>query len=86
MNESRLAPAAAMVAPVQLLVGLVIFVPAIYVFALSLTQSSFGQAPAFVGLANYAQIPRTAISGARSSTRSSSSSSSCMSSSCSGSP
>jgi len=46
----------ALVAPVQLMVAGVIFVPALYVFWLSLNQSSFGQAPSYVGFANYAKV------------------------------
>ena len=42
-----------MVAPVQLLLVLVIGLPSIYVFWLSLNETSFGQAHEFVGLANY---------------------------------
>ena len=38
------------------MVGGIIFLPAIYVFWLSLNQSSFGQAATFVGLANYAKV------------------------------
>jgi multiple sugar transport system permease protein len=48
--------AVALVGPVQLMVGIVIFLPAIYVFWLSLNQSSFGQAASFVGFANYAKV------------------------------
>ncbi len=51
-----LAAAYGLVAPVQILVGAVIFVPALWVFWLSLNESSFGRAPTFVGLANYAKI------------------------------
>ena len=43
----------AMAAPVQLMLVLVIGLPSIYVFWLSLQQTAFGQAPVFVGLANY---------------------------------
>ena len=43
-------------APVHLLVLAVIVVPAVYVAWLSLTTSSFGMAPTFVGLANYAHV------------------------------
>jgi multiple sugar transport system permease protein len=42
-----------MVAPVQLLLTLIIGLPAVYVFWLSLHETAFGQAPQFVGLANY---------------------------------
>lgn len=48
--------AIALVSPVQLMIGGIIFLPAIYVFWLSLNQSSFGQAATFVGLANYAKV------------------------------
>ena len=48
--------AIALVTPVQLMVGGIIFLPALYVFWLSLNQSSFGQAASFVGLANYAKV------------------------------
>lgn len=48
--------AIALVTPVQLMIGGIIFLPAIYVFWLSLNQSSFGQAATFVGLANYAKV------------------------------
>ncbi len=48
--------AIALVGPVQLMVGCVIFLPALYVFWLSLNTSSFGQARSFVGLANYAKV------------------------------
>jgi multiple sugar transport system permease protein len=42
-----------LLAPVHLLVLGVIVLPAIYVVWLSLTSSTFGKAPTFVGLANY---------------------------------
>ena len=45
-----------MVAPVQLLLVLVIGLPSAYVLWLSLHTTSFGQAPVFVGLANYATV------------------------------
>ena len=48
--------AIALVTPVQLMIGGIIFLPALYVFWLSLNQSSFGQAATFVGLANYAKV------------------------------
>ncbi len=47
---------AMMVMPVQALLGFVIFLPALYVFWLSLNESSFGQAPRWVGLANYIEV------------------------------
>lgn len=42
-----------MAAPVQILLLVVIGLPAIYVFWLSFQETSFGEAPVFVGLANY---------------------------------
>lgn len=42
-----------MAAPVQLMLLLVIGLPAVYVFWLSLHETSFGAAPTFVGLSNY---------------------------------
>lgn len=41
------------VLPVQVLVGAVIFLPALYVFWLSFYESSYGLDPIFVGLRNY---------------------------------
>ena len=46
----------AMVAPTQALLVGVIFVPSLFVFWLSFNKSSYGLAPTFVGLANYAEI------------------------------
>ena len=48
------AKALALLAPVHVLVMGVIVIPALYVIWLSLTTSTFGKAPSFVGLANYA--------------------------------
>ncbi len=57
MAVNRLSPAHwAMIAPAQALLIGVILVPSFYVFWLSLNKSSFGLAPSFVGLANYAEI------------------------------
>jgi multiple sugar transport system permease protein len=56
MQQRSSLPAFALVSPVQLMVGGIIFLPAIYVLWLSLHQSSFGQAASFVGLANYAKV------------------------------
>jgi len=44
------------VAPAQLALGLVVFLPATYIFWLSFYESSFGQSPIFVGLDNYAGV------------------------------
>ncbi len=43
-------------APVHLLIVGVIVIPAAYVVWLSLTSSSYGRAPSFVGLANFAAV------------------------------
>jgi len=48
--------ATVLIAPSWLLLGLIIVLPAGYVFWLSFEQSSFGQSPRFVGLANYVAI------------------------------
>jgi len=50
-----------MIAPVQLLLLAFIFIPSLYVFWLSLSESSFGQSPQFVGFANYAAIMADAV-------------------------
>jgi len=55
-RQGSLAPAYALVAPVQLLVLGIIFVPALYVLWLSFQSSSFGQNTVFVGWANYARV------------------------------
>ena len=44
------------VAPAHLLVLGMIVIPSIYIVWLSLTHSTFGRAPTFVGLANYARV------------------------------
>ncbi len=46
----------ALVAPVLLLLVFVIAVPSAYVLWLSFQETSFGQAPQFVGLANYVNV------------------------------
>jgi multiple sugar transport system permease protein len=57
MNTSRgNLSAFGLIAPVQLMLGLVIFVPAIYVVWLSFQQSTFGQNAIFVGTDNYAKV------------------------------
>ncbi|RUT35195.1 sugar ABC transporter permease [Arsenicitalea aurantiaca] len=48
--------ALALVAPVQAIVTLVIFIPALYVLWLSFQSSTYGQAAQFVGLANYSRV------------------------------
>jgi multiple sugar transport system permease protein len=45
-----------MVSPAQALLVLLLFVPALYVFWLSLTRSTYGKSPDWVGLANYATV------------------------------
>jgi ABC-type sugar transport systems, permease components len=42
--------------PAQLVVTIVIFIPAVYVFWLSLNESSYGLEPTWVGLRNYAVV------------------------------
>ena len=57
MDEKRGSLSAlGLIAPAQLMLGLVIFVPAIYVVWLSFQQSTFGQNAVFVGTANYAKV------------------------------
>jgi multiple sugar transport system permease protein len=57
MDEQRGSLSAlGLIAPAQLMLGLVIFVPAIYVVWLSFQQSTFGQNAVFVGSANYAKV------------------------------
>jgi multiple sugar transport system permease protein len=57
MAVNRLSPVHwAMVAPTQAMLIGIILVPSLYVFWLSLNQSSFGLAPRFVGLANYVEV------------------------------
>jgi len=46
----------ALLLPAHSLLAAAIVVPAIYIIWLSLTASSFGRAPSFVGLANYVQV------------------------------
>jgi multiple sugar transport system permease protein len=45
-----------LIAPVQLMLGLVIFIPALYVVWLSFQQSTFGQNAVFVGTENYTRV------------------------------
>lgn len=45
-----------LLAPVHILILSVIVIPSIFVIWLSLSQSSFGQAPTFVGLRNYYDV------------------------------
>jgi len=45
-----------LLAPVHILILSVIVIPSIYVIWLSVTQSTFGQAPTFVGLENYIHV------------------------------
>jgi multiple sugar transport system permease protein len=54
--NSKTAQALPFFAPVQVLIISVIVVPSLYVIWLSLNASSFGQAPTFVGFANYVRI------------------------------
>lgn len=52
----RSLPALFMITPVQLMVISMIFIPVLFVAWLSFNQSSFGQAPVFVGFRNYVQV------------------------------
>jgi len=52
----KIVPALTLIAPVQLMVGLMIFVPVIFIAWLSLNDSTFGRQTEFVGLRNYAQV------------------------------
>jgi multiple sugar transport system permease protein len=45
-----------MTGPVLTLLGVVLLAPSIYVFWLSLSRSTYGASPVFVGLANYAAV------------------------------
>ncbi len=45
-----------LVFPAQALLTVLLFVPSTYVFWLSLTRSTYGQSPVWVGLANYATV------------------------------
>ena len=45
-----------MLLPAQALLVLVLFVPSLYVFWLSLTRSTYGVSPVWVGFANYATV------------------------------
>jgi multiple sugar transport system permease protein len=49
-------PALLLISPVQFLIAAIIFVPALYVVWISLTQSSFGQQPVFIGFDNYVRV------------------------------
>jgi multiple sugar transport system permease protein len=54
--SSGVGAAFTLIAPVQLLVGLVIFLPALFVVWLSLNNSTFGVAPEFVAFDNYTRV------------------------------
>ncbi|MGX1789900.1 carbohydrate ABC transporter permease [Bosea sp. NPDC055332] len=56
MQLQRTARILPLLAPVHLLILSVIVLPSLYVVWLSLNQSSFGQAPSFVGLQNYVRV------------------------------
>ena len=45
-----------MVAPAQAMLIAMLFLPALYVFWLSLTRSTYGTTPEWVGLANYTTV------------------------------
>ncbi|MEO5772253.1 MAG: sugar ABC transporter permease [Burkholderiaceae bacterium] len=46
----------ALLAPAQSMLVLVLFLPALYVFWLSLTRSTYGKSPVWAGMANYAMV------------------------------
>lgn len=46
----------ALLVPAQSLLVLVLFLPALYIFWLSLNRSTYGKSPEWVGLANYAAV------------------------------
>lgn len=46
----------ALLVPAQSLLVLLLFLPALYVFWLSLTRSTYGKSPVWVGFANYAAV------------------------------
>ena len=46
----------ALLAPAQAMLVAVLFLPALYVFWLSLTRSTYGKSPVWAGLANYAMV------------------------------
>ena len=77
-------PAFLLITPVQVMIVVLIFVPVLYVAWLSLNQSSFGQKPVFVGLANYIKVLGDPYFWRSCAIRSSSCWSSCMSNCCSG--
>ena len=56
MIFSRSLAVAPLIAPAHFLVLTVLVLPAIYVLWLSLTASTFGKAPVYVGLANYTHV------------------------------
>lgn len=56
MKSLRAAQVLPLIAPVHLLILSVIVLPSLYVVWLSMQISTFGQAPVFVGLANYAKV------------------------------
>lgn len=56
MRTRSLAQSLPLIAPVHILILSVIVVPSIFVIWLSLTKSSFGQAPTWVGLENYVRV------------------------------
>jgi ABC-type sugar transport system permease subunit len=56
VRKRSLAQLMPLVAPVQILILSVIVIPSIFVIWLSVTKSSFGQAPTWVGLENYLRV------------------------------
>ncbi len=56
MRRTSIATLVPLIAPVHVLILSVIVIPSLYVVWLSLTQSSFGRAPSWVGFANYLRV------------------------------
>jgi ABC-type sugar transport system permease subunit len=56
LRTRSLAQSLPLIAPVHILILSVIVVPSIFVIWLSVTKSSFGQAPTWVGLENYVRV------------------------------
>ena len=56
MRTKSLAQSLPLIAPVHILILSVIVIPSIFVVWLSVTKSSFGQDPTYVGLENYIRV------------------------------
>lgn len=56
MRSRNIAQTLPLIAPVHILILSVIVIPSLFVIWLSITKSTYGQAPTFVGLENYFQV------------------------------